>query len=113
MDKNVVIFGVENSLSVQSVLVLVQRATDGLDDTTITAGAKYSVNITKSRKEICLSLHYNAAKKNLCVHVCVCLRVFNFFFTGEATIKVIQELRRWYAVEMLMYEGPMLPRQIN
>ena len=37
------------------------KSTDGLDDTTITAEAKYSVNITNSIKKICLSLFYNAA----------------------------------------------------
>ena len=29
--------------------------TDGLEDSTITAEAKYSVNITKLRKKICLN----------------------------------------------------------
>ena len=33
--------------------------TDGLDDTEITAEAQYSVNITKSIKDLCLSLHHN------------------------------------------------------
>ena len=32
----------------------------GLDGAAITAEAKYYANITKSRKEICLNLHYNA-----------------------------------------------------
>ena len=33
------------------------------DDTTITTEAKCSINITNSRKEICLSLHYNGKNK--------------------------------------------------
>ena len=33
--------------------------TNRLDDARITAEAKYSVNITKSKTKICLSLHYN------------------------------------------------------
>ena len=32
-----------------------------LDDTTAIAEAKYSANITKSEKKLCLSSHYNAA----------------------------------------------------
>ena len=31
-----------------------------LDDTTAIAEAKYSANITKSKKKLCLSSHYNA-----------------------------------------------------
>ena len=32
-----------------------------LDDTTAIAEAKYSANITKSEKKLCLSSHYNPA----------------------------------------------------
>ena len=42
--KNGVTFGVDNSSSVH---------------TTITTGAKYSINISKSKKKICSSLHHN------------------------------------------------------
>ena len=38
-----------------------------LDDTIIMTEAKYSVDITKSRKKIILSLHYNAS--NSCLYV--------------------------------------------
>ena len=31
------------------------------NNTTITVDAKYSINITKSRKKVCLSLHYNGS----------------------------------------------------
>ena len=41
--------------------------TDGLDNTAAAAGAKYSVDLTKSRKEICLSLHYNATNSFFCI----------------------------------------------
>ena len=60
------VFGVDNSLSVHTdnrkkdVLVLVEGPANGLDNTPVTAESKYSVNITKSRKMFCLSLHYNA-----------------------------------------------------
>ena len=33
--------------------------TQRLDDTTIIEQAKYSINITRSRKKFCFSLHYN------------------------------------------------------
>ena len=46
-------------------VVLGVRSTDGLDDTTIMVHAKYSLNITRTRKKIYLSLHYNAANSFL------------------------------------------------
>ena len=52
----------DNSLSVHNdILVLGEGLKDGLDDTAITVEGKYSVNITKSRKENCLILHYSTA----------------------------------------------------
>ena len=50
--KNVVIFGVDRSSRMKDILVLGEGPTQGLDDTTITAEAKYSINI-KKRKKIC------------------------------------------------------------
>ena len=44
---------------VLGVLKLGEWITNRLDDARITAEAKYSVNITKSKTKICLSLHYN------------------------------------------------------
>ena len=41
-----------------------QGPTDGLDDATITAEIKYSINITKSKMKICLNLHYNQSNAN-------------------------------------------------
>lgn len=63
LGKNVVIFGVDNSslMCVDKIKNVVgEGPTDELvDDTTITREAKCSINISNSRKEICLSLHYN------------------------------------------------------
>ena len=58
-----IIFGVDNSSSkhldnrIEDILVLGDGSTDAFDDTTTTSEAKYFVNITKSRKKNCLSLH--------------------------------------------------------
>ena len=55
--KNVVIFGVDNSSSSHpdniknDILVLGEGPIDESDDTKITTEVKYSVNITKSKKE--------------------------------------------------------------
>ena len=61
LSKNV-IFGKNNSSSKHTdnrkkdILVLGERLSDGLDDSTVTAEIKDSVNCTKSRNKICLSL---------------------------------------------------------
>lgn len=60
------IFGEDNSSSrnaanrKKEILVFGEDPADGLDGTTITAEAEFSISITKSRKSICVSLHYNA-----------------------------------------------------
>ena len=60
--KNIVIFGLDNSLSVhvdnrkKDILSLGERPPDGLDDTTITAEAKCSVNISNHRNKICTTM---------------------------------------------------------
>ena len=64
-EKNVIIFGVDNSSSVnidsrnKNILVLGEGSTQGLEDVTVTAEAKCSVNCTESEKTFVLSLHYN------------------------------------------------------
>ena len=48
MGKNVIIFG---------ALVLGEEPTQGLDDTKLTAEAKYSINFTQPRKRFVLGLY--------------------------------------------------------
>ena len=63
--KNVVIFGVSNSSSVNTnnkknnILVLSEGPTQRLNDATVTAEAKYSINFSISGRKLCLSLNYN------------------------------------------------------
>ena len=65
MGKNVIIFGADMSSSVhvdnkgKDILILGEGPTQGLDDTTLTAEAKYPINFTQSGKRFVLSLHYN------------------------------------------------------
>ena len=76
--KRFIIFDVDNSLSVHTdikknnILVLGEGWMDALDDV---AQAKYSVNITKSREKIRLSLHCNWANSFLYVNG---LKVYQF-----------------------------------
>ena len=49
----------------KDILIFGERATQGLDDTTLTAEAKYSIDFTQSEKKIVLSLHYNGSNSFL------------------------------------------------
>ena len=67
--KNVIIFGDSSSVHVRNktndILVLAQGPTQRLDETTITAEAKYPINFTESGKIFKLSLHYNGSHSYL------------------------------------------------
>ena len=72
--KNVIIFGADMSSSVhvdnkgKNILILGEGPTQGLDDTTLTAEAKYPINFTQSGKRFVLSLHYNGSNSFLFVN---------------------------------------------
>ena len=65
MGKNVIIFGADMSSSAhiddknKDILILGEGPTQGLDDTKLTAEAKYPINFTQPRKIFVLSLHDN------------------------------------------------------
>ena len=69
-----VIFGADMSSSVhidnknKDILILGEEPTQGLDDTTLTAEAKYLINFTQPRKRFVLSLHYNGSNSFLFVN---------------------------------------------
>ena len=52
----------------KDILILVEGPTQELDDTTLTAEAKYSINFTQSGKRFVLSLHYSGSNSFLFVH---------------------------------------------
>ena len=58
MGKNVIIFGADMSSSVhienkgKDILLLGEGSTQGLDDTTLTAEARYPVNFTQPNKRL-------------------------------------------------------------
>ena len=63
--KNVIIFGGDMSLSVhidkkgKDILILDKGATQGLNDTALTAETQYLINFTIPSLEFCVSLYYN------------------------------------------------------
>ena len=49
----------------KDILILGIGPIQGLDNTTLTAEAKYSINFSRSNKKFCLSLHYNRSNSFL------------------------------------------------
>ena len=74
MGKTAIIFGADMSSFVhidnrnKDIFVLGERPTQGLDDTTLTAEAKYPVNFTQPRKRFVSSLYYNGNNSFLSVN---------------------------------------------
>ena len=74
MGKNGIIFGADKSLSVhidnknKDISILGEGSTQELDDTPLTAEAKYLINFTQPRKRFVLSLHYRGSNSFLFVN---------------------------------------------
>ena len=74
MGENVIIFKFDMSSSVhidnkkKDILIIGEGPSQGLDNTTLTAEAKYPINFTQSRKRFVLSLHYNGSNNFLFVN---------------------------------------------
>ena len=64
-------------------VILGEGPTHRLNDTTLTAEAKYAINFTQSRKRFVLSLHYNGTNSYLFVNA---TKVYQFK-TKESEIK--------------------------
>ena len=71
MGRNVIIFGADMSSTVyidkkgKDILILGDGPARGLDGTTFTAEAKYSISFTELNKKFCLSLHYHKSNNFL------------------------------------------------
>ena len=70
MGKNVIIFEADMSSSVnidkgKDILILGKGPTQGLDNITLTAEAKYPINFTQPNKRFVFSLHYNGSNSFL------------------------------------------------
>ena len=81
MGINVINFGADMSSSVyvdnkgNDILILGEGPKQGLDDTTLTAEAKYPINFTQRNKRSVLSLHYNGNNSFLFVNA---TRIYQF-----------------------------------
>ena len=74
IEENVIISGTDPSLSVHmdnknhDILILGEGPTQGLDDTTLTAEAKYLIKFKQPNKRFALCLHYNGSNSFLFVN---------------------------------------------
>ena len=59
----------------KDILILGEGPTQGLDDTTLTAEAKYPTDFTQPRKRIVFSLDYNGSNSFLFVNA---IRIYQF-----------------------------------
>ena len=68
--QNIIIFGddISSNNKTKDVLALGEGHTEGLDDTTVTAEKKYSINFDKGNARFCLSLRYNRENSYLFVN---------------------------------------------
>ena len=57
------------------ILILGKDPTQGVDDTTLTAEAQYSVNFSRSNRKNCLSMHYNGNNSFLYVNA---IKIYRF-----------------------------------
>ena len=53
---------------IKDILFLGKGLTQELDDSTLTAEAQYSINLSRSNRKFCLSLHYNGSNSFLFVN---------------------------------------------
>ena len=67
--KNSIIFGGDMSSSMhpnnknKNILILGKRQTKGLNNTSPTAEAEHSINVSRPERKFCLSLHYNGSNR--------------------------------------------------
>ena len=59
----------------RDILILGKDPTQGVDDTTLTAEAQYSVNFSRSNRKNCLSMHYNGNNSFLYVNA---IKIYRF-----------------------------------
>ena len=52
----------------KSILILGKWETKGLDNTSLTAEAEYSINFSRSERKFCLNFHYNRSNSFLFVN---------------------------------------------
>ena len=113
MSKDAIIFGVDMSSCVHIdnkkiyFLILGKGETQGLDNTTLSTEAQYSIKFSRSMRNFCLSLHYNRSngfyllmlqKQIFCSILCqfkINLSEIRFYKMLHKRFQKISQLRTW------------------
>ena len=97
---NVIIIGVDMSSSLyvdnkkKAIIILGKGSTQGLDDTTLTAEAQYSITFSRSNTKFCLSLHYcNGSNSFLFVNA---TKIYQFKVKDSETKKILLVFRKYF-----------------
>ena len=99
LGKNVVIFGVDMSLSLhidnegKDILILGKGPIQGLDGTTLTAETRYSINFTRPNIKFCLSLPYNESNSFLFVNA---TKIYQFRGKDLEIAKIFLEFGKYF-----------------
>ena len=100
MRKNFIIFGADMSSTVhidnknKDILILGKVPAQGLDDTTLTAEAKYAINFTQPRKRFVLNVHYNGSNSFLFVNA---TKIYQFKFTiNDMKNRIKKKCKRFF-----------------
>ena len=97
--KNVIIFGVDLSSSVhidnkgKDILILGIGPTQGLDDTTLTAEAQYSINFSISNRKFYLIMHYNGRSSFLFLNT---TKIYQFKAKDSEIKKISIVFRKYF-----------------
>ena len=97
--KNVIIFGVDLSSSVhidnkgKDILILGIGPTQGLDDTTLTAEAQYSINFSISNRKFYLIMHYNGRSSFLFLNA---TKIYQFKAKDSEIKKISIVFRKYF-----------------
>ena len=73
----------------KDILTIGDGPIQGLDDATLTAKAKYSINFTESNRNLCLSFHYNGSNSFLFVNA---TKIYQFKAKDSETKKYLLRL---------------------
>ena len=99
MGKNAIIFGADTRSSVhidnenKDILILGERPTQGLDDSTLIAEAKCPINFTQSNRKFCLSLRYNGSNSFFFVNA---TKIYQFKANDSEIKKISLAFRKYF-----------------
>ena len=87
----------------KDIVILDERSTQGLDNTTLIAEAEYFIDFSKLQRKFCLSLHYNGRDSFLFVNA---TKIYHF--RAKNLIKTISIMFKRYLKDFTTNKGPYI-----